>query len=98
MTIDHRRHAAAFGLASAENNKMYDTWSQHMYTVVVITLAASLILMYVVTLCKVCHGTSFSFIVTLIVLLIVSNIGYIGATSFDHKAAYLGNQHQINPD
>ncbi len=67
-----------------------------MYTVVVVILTSALILAYIATLYRGCRGKQFGFIIVLIVLLILSNIGYMVTTIQDHKAAYLYHEHVVS--
>ena len=77
---------------------MFDSWAQVMYVLSVGILASILIILYSIMLFRVCKGSGFSFIIKLIVLLIFSNIGYIGSSTFDHKAGYLANHHYYYPE
>ena len=81
-----------------EHTFMFDSWAQVMYVLSVGILASILIILYLITLYKVCKGSGFAFIITLIVLLVFSNLGYIGTSTFDHKAGYLANHHYYYPD
>ena len=69
-----------------------------MYTLVVIFCTSILILAYLTTLYRTCKGKSFGFITFLIIMLILSNAGYMVNAIYDHKAAYLAGKIIDNPE
>ena len=50
-----------------------------MYTITVTILSSILISVYLITLFKVCRGSKYNFIIILEILLMASNVGYIGS-------------------
>ena len=66
----------------------FDSWSDHLYLLVVMILSSILILVYIIALWKVIRGSKYSFIIVLELLLMASNLGYIGSTEYSHIAGH----------
>lgn len=66
-----------------------ETLSPHIYILCVIVTSSILIILYSLVLYRSCKGTSFTFIMTLIVLLLVSNFAAIGTVTLGHFASDL---------
>ena len=68
----------------AANDKPYDSWAFQLYFISTLTTSTLLIFAYSFTIYKAWKGTFFRFVIALLTLLILSNIGQIGLSYFSH--------------
>ena len=76
----------------SENPDPYDSWALHLYAITTITTSSSLIVAYSFTIYKAWKGTFFRFVIALLTLLILSNIGQIGCSYFSHDSTHILSQ------
>ena len=80
-----------------EKEPSHEQWGAHVYELTDIITSIILIILYFLTIFKACKGTQFRFILILQVLLIISNIGAIGAAVLAHVCSVLTGEIQTDP-
>ena len=65
----------------------YNQWGNKLYLSVTIILNSLLICAYLVTLYRAVKGPAYSFIIILLTLLLVSNIGSVCTVTYNHKVS-----------
>ena len=73
----------------AANDNPYDSWALHFYYITTLTTSSLLIFAYSFTIYKAWKGTFFRFVIALLTLLILSNIGQIGLTYYSNSSTYI---------
>ena len=71
------------------NEHPYDSWALQFYFISTITMSTFLIFAYSFTIYKAWKGTFFRFVIALLTLLILSNIGQIGLSYYSHSSTYI---------
>ena len=74
---------------SSEDSDDFETWGEQLYTDVVISASSLMLVFYGMTLFKALQGTSYAFVIILIILFMISNIGSIGAGYYNHRAGVI---------
>ena len=72
-------------------------WGQEFYTIVILGMSCVMLIFYSISLYKICKGTRYLFVITLIIMFILSNIGNAGNAIFSKKASNLFLEHAANP-
>lgn len=88
-------------MTGAENRDDADItegeWGLRLYTIVILIMSCVMLIFYSISLYKICKGTRYLFVITLIIMFILSNIGNAGNAIFSHIASDMFQEHVADP-
>ena len=85
MDQDEASLAKLYGDDIDPDTAVYDQWGPLVYLIVTLSVCSILVIAYLVTLYRAISGTTYSFIVVLLTLLLISNISSIAVATYNHK-------------